>query len=507
MPNISETYHPEYQTRQVQWAKCRDAKNGEEAIHEAGETYLPRLTLQSDLEYDAYKLRARWFNAFNKTVSGYTGLVMRNAIQVLYPDSMESIVENIDQSGADVQAYIKKALEELLEVGRFGTLIDYTDIEDDATIAEANAKDARVYWIAYKTEDIMDWEYTNGKLTYVTLREQLTKRDPFYLEYGKEVRYRVLELVDNIYTQSIYIEGEEKTATGTGQSITKEDVLVSTKTPKANNKPLTAIPFYINQPDFTPEVNIPPLMDLCNLNLSHYRLKADHNHALHFVALPTPYVTGVDPNDPNSPKTIGPQKLWLIENELAKVGMLEYEGTGVHSIHKELEVMEEQMAILGSRLLSPEPGIEKTATSAKIKSISETSDLSSIITVLNKQFNDLFNETVKWFGATFESSVSISKDFIPINMDSQMILALVSSWMKGAFDTGTLVHNLQRGEIIDPKLTTDEMIELIKNDRAFVIKLIEDVAVADAASPDISEEEAAGGSSSAQIGSSKEDLT
>lgn len=506
MPNVSEVYHQEYIARQSQWTKCRDAKNGEDSIHEAGETYLPRLTLQADDEYEAYKLRARWFNAFNKTVSGYTGLVMRNAIQVLYPEGMEDIVNDIDQSGADVQAYIKKALEELLEVGRFGTLLDFTNIKDGATIADADKQNARVYWLAYKTEDIMDWEYIKGKLVYVVLKEHLTKRDPFYIEYGKSTRYRVLELIDGVYTQSIYIEGDGRTKASASED-DNMDVMVSQKTPVIDNKTLDRIPFYINQPDFTPEVNMPPLMDLCNLNLAHYRLKADHAHALHFVALPTPYVTGVDPNDPNSPKTIGPQKLWLIENELAKVGMLEYEGTGVHSIHKELEVMEEQMAILGSRLLSPEPGIEKTATSAKIKSISETSDLSSIITVLNKQFNDLFDETVIWFGAIFNSSVNISKDFIPINMDSQMILALVSSWMKGAFDTSTLVHNLQRGEIIDPELTTEEMIEMIKKDRTFVLKLIEDVALADSAAPDDSEEELSGGSSSSQIGASKEDLT
>jgi hypothetical protein len=101
---------------------------------------------------------------------------------------------------------------------------------------------------------------------------------------------------------------------------------------------------------------------------------------------------------------------------------------------------------------------EKTATAAKIKSISETSDLAAIVTVLNTQFNDLLKFTVEWFGdSADEVSLNISKSFLPPDLDAQMLLALVKSWLDGAYDYKTLINNLQNGEIVDPRVSVDEM--------------------------------------------------
>lgn len=471
MANI-KTVHEQYAILRSVWSRCRDAFNGEDDIHAGGETYLPKLSGQTDEQFDAYKLRARFFNSFAKTISGYVGLVMRKPVNLDISDAAEELFDNIDRSKSDVSAYFKKALEQVLEVGRYGTLVEYPEAKEGATLEDT--KGARPYWSAYKVENILDWEYTEGELSYVVLLEVLTQHDEFYQTTGKQKRYRALMLEKETgnYIQEIWTEGDS----------TNSVVLHETFTPKMNSKPLKFIPFMLHQPDYEEEASKPPLLDLVNLCISHYRLKADHAHALHYVALPTPWVTGIDPDDPEAPTSIGPQKLWVIGNENAKVGMLEFTGSGIKSIAEELTNMEEQMAMLGARLLMAE--VEQTATAAKIKSLSETSDLHSIITVMNTQFNWLMKVTSEWAGTGEDASMTPNTDFIPVTMDAQMLLALVKSWVDGAYDYKTLAQNLQRGEIVDQNMDIEELEALVEKEQddrmAADAKLMESAAKASA---------------------------
>lgn len=441
---ITTILHPEYIAAATAWRKCRDCSEGEEAVQFAGVRYLPKLGDQTDPDYEAYKLRARFFNAFAKTISGHTGLILRTPINLITPDSFDEVKDNIDRSGSTIADYIKLVIEQVLTVGRHGTLIDYSRVEEGAT--KEDAAGARPYWVSYKAENILDWQYTDGILTYVVLREFLDKKDNFYKETQKLVRYRVLKLEGGVYTQQVYVEGEEDTDQEVGEVIT----------PHINGKTFDHIPFTIHQPDHDNEVNKPPLLDLANTNISHYRVSADYYHGLHFVALPTPYVIGIDPDDGDAPTSIGPQKLWLIANDSAKVGLLEFSGAGLSAIKDALDDLKDDMALLGARMLLTE-GAEKTATAAKLKSISETSDLAALVVVLNAQLNHMLETTILWAGVAGEGSVTVSTNFIPPDLDAQMLLALVKGWQDGAYPYETLVTNLQAGEIIDPNMDADEL--------------------------------------------------
>jgi hypothetical protein len=52
------------------WSRARDVLGGEEAVKAAGEKYLVKLASQSDEEYQAYKMRAAFFNATVRTLAG-----------------------------------------------------------------------------------------------------------------------------------------------------------------------------------------------------------------------------------------------------------------------------------------------------------------------------------------------------------------------------------------------------------------------------------------------------
>jgi hypothetical protein len=69
--------HPDYDLMMAAWSRARDVLGGEEAVKAAGEKYLVKLASQSDEEYQAYKMRAAFFNATARTLAGYIGMIFR----------------------------------------------------------------------------------------------------------------------------------------------------------------------------------------------------------------------------------------------------------------------------------------------------------------------------------------------------------------------------------------------------------------------------------------------
>ena len=78
--------HPDFDTALPTWLRARDAIAGEDAVKSGGTHYLPRMDLQSDEEYAAYKARASFFNATARTAEGYLGLVFRRPPFVKLPE-------------------------------------------------------------------------------------------------------------------------------------------------------------------------------------------------------------------------------------------------------------------------------------------------------------------------------------------------------------------------------------------------------------------------------------
>jgi hypothetical protein len=138
--------------------------------------------------------------------------------------------------------------------------------------------------------------------------------------------------------------------------------------------------------------------------------------------------------------------------------MLEFTGAGVEAIEKELKVMEEQMAIIGARILLPEIS-ENTATASTLRSIAETSDLASIVIILERQFNNMLDFTAAWANIAGDTEINWDKQFLPHPMDGAMLTAMVAAWQSGGFDYETLVTNFKKAEIVDPEKTIEELQE------------------------------------------------
>lgn len=436
--------HYAYTQSKKRWDKCRDTIQGQDAIYAKGEVYLPRLDEQEDKQYEAFKMRARFLNAMQRTVEGLTGLVMRK--DPLVSGEFEDIEFNSSDTFSTDQ-YLTMVLEEILSVGRGGTFIDMPEVPEGLTVAQAEEMGIRPLWSFYQAEDILNWRKNEeDSYTLVVLREYVSKDtdDEFSTDQVEQYRVLDIDLETGFYRQRVFDQANSAV----------EDPIF----PMMNGVNMTSIPF-IEHGTFKP-----PLMDVADNNLHHYRLQADLNHGLHFVALPTPWITGVDSAD--APTTIGPQKLWVFENENAKVGLLEFEGQGLEGIAKEIVKIEKNMAQLGARMLSDLSAKDETATAAEIRTSAETSALSKIVAGLNEDFERVGEITLEWATGSTEdedSEISYNTDLLPRSLDAQALIALVQTWQAGGITIETMVENLQQGEIVAADVTTADYVEELMN--------------------------------------------
>lgn len=408
------TTHPSYDLYQDQWMRCRDCVAGTDAVKNRGAKYLPPLDSHSKPDggskYEAYKLRALFYNAAGRTVAGLAGGIFQKAPSV--DDIDEKVTEHckdITLTGTPVDMFALDVTKEFLTTGRFGILID---------VSADLVATPRPYWIGYKAEDIVNWRYEdkNGDqiLVLVVLRELVNDIDPDD-EFcpDQKTQYRALRLTNGIYTQQIYKKVEKssiivKTAGNANIIPANEETFEAgeIKTPIRRGKPLDFIPFSLPW-----TIGSPPLIDLVDVNLSHYRGYADLKHGLHFTALPTPWVSGR--TEKGTSLAIGSGTAWELDPN-GSAGMLEFTGKGLGAIRVDLQDMQRMMATLGARLLEEAPHYAETTLSVSLRHSSDYATLRTIAQIVEQQISWAL-KVHSWWLVVGEKKVTDMKANVELN--------------------------------------------------------------------------------------------
>jgi hypothetical protein len=444
-----DSTHSEYNDAAPKWAKCRAAAAGEEAVHAAGVTFLPKLTGQTPEEYDAYRARALYYNATGRTVDGLSGLIFRRPPTFTIPEAVSYLEKDVDTADTPLLGFSERVVDELLQVGRIGILADYPRMAGAQTLADQRAANGRPYLKTYSAESILNWrvERVNNRsmLTLVVLSE--VHEEPAGFATSSTPQCRVLKLEGGIYGVEIW--RKLKDAEGKEAWVLVEGPL----TPLMGGKALNYIPFLVCGPmGLDPCVAKPPILDLANVNLSHYRSSADYEHGLHFTGLPTPIVTGhaFDVDEQGRPKNtfpLGSSTIQAFGNPQAKVSFLEFTGTGLGALSKRMEEKEKMMAALGARLLAAEKRTAETAETAAIHRSGENGVLASLALAASSAISKACGWCAEWEGVGEVPSVELNTDYLPAGITAQELSELVKTWQAGAISHETLYDNLQRAEI------------------------------------------------------------
>lgn len=442
-----ESKHSSYEKYHFQWSRTQDVLEGNDGVKNSPnhKKYLPPLSGQNRIDYEAYEAGAYLHNITARTVNSMVGLAFMKEPVVEARGSIEELIKNITNTGVSLVAFSRRALRETFVFGRFGVLVDYPPVDGPRTIADLERDGIRPYMVGYRAEQIINWfeEVTNGRsvLTEVHLRETGRARG----ESGfQEMEHLIhLRLTEGIYE---FIRYSRKK----GQFDWEED---ERRVPLVNSQPMNFIPFYfIGAHNNTPSVDRSPIIDLVDLNLSHYRSTADLEHGAHLTGLPTPVVSGVDDEEFEL-------KLGSSEGIVLPMGgdakFMEFTGSGLAALENRISKKEEQMAALGARLLNPDSNINETATAARIHRSGEVSVLGQVANNVSMALNQALALIGDWRGGG-EAKIDINTEYIPKDVNPQILAALMGSVQTGDFTYRDLHRYLQEVGLTDDTQTFEE---------------------------------------------------
>ncbi len=355
------------------------------------------------MSYLAYRNRAAFFNATCRTAEGYSGLIFRRPPLIKAPEgnsgvgkALAEFVNDADMLGTSFYGYAKNVANEVIGVGRAGTLMDWEGEFEN-----------RVYASRYTAEQIINWnvERVNGRNvpTLIVLRESVCRwgtgagADAFVPETVDQIRVLKLVAGDAVADAGgrreyhcqvdVWQDLPVGPRAGQKQGTKTEWQLVETRTPLRLGKPLPLIPFVFHGPRHSrPDVDRLPLSDIIAVNLDHYRLDADYKHGLHFTALPTAWVSGFDKG---SSLRIGSSTAWVSETPGAAAGFLEFTGQGLTTFERAMDRDERLMAVLGSRMLEDQKRLAETATAIELRQAGENTVLANIATSVSESLTQV----------------------------------------------------------------------------------------------------------------------
>lgn len=487
--------HPCYDELSEAWCQARDVVAGERRMKEQGEAYVPKLSGQEPADYQAYLRRGHFFNGSQRTVTGLQGIIFAKPPVILGKTDkpkdggtstkkgnvIDELAQDADLQGQTLEGYSKKTTSEVLTVGRGGTLVDYSEI------------DGRAYFAFYKAESILNWQTSrvNGRtrLVMVALAEESqsheeitaaattdvgTKADGEAYSYDVTKRVRILKLVHDgsesyadenwAHQVELWVEGTAKNEKGE----TTEWKLESVLDPKRRGNVLNFIPFvFHNSRDILPEPERPPLDDLFTTNVAHWRQDVDYRHALHYTALPTPYAFGFDPK---KELKIGSSTAWVSEKETAKVGYLEFTGSGLEEVRTAMDSLKQEMAILGARMIEEQQTQIEAAETKRMRQNGEASVLADISRTVSEGIT-LAMKIVYWWGSNDEypelvpdeqASIALNRDFELSKLSPDDVLKLTQSWLAKGITKSTMVWNFKQGGVLAPNREVEEELQLLE---------------------------------------------
>lgn len=408
--------HYLYKKFENQWVRIRDVIEGQDAIKDKSTVYLPKLSDQTNEEYTAYLLRALFVNITSRIVTSNAGMITRRFPIVSYPANMEHMF--VDGLGIhSFNEIFKYVVNELLTMGRVALLVDMK--KDQPTT------------LRYSTESILDWyRDKDGNLIDVVLKANTVEE----FRASFDTTYFHLKLRDNVYSID---------------EISEVGTVLRTTVPDIKGKTISFIPFICATPfgiDINPVKS--PIIDIVNINLSHYLSSADLENGRHFTSLPTPIVSG---STSDKDLRIGSSIAWVLPDAKSKAYFLEFQGQGLQSLEKALAEKQAQISQFNASLMDNNTRGSEAEGVVQLRHASDAATLSDIADTTEAILRLTYGIAASFLGITADKvKIDVSKSFLETKLSHAEFAALTKAFLEGSIDRQTLTYNLLRGEVYDP---------------------------------------------------------
>lgn len=199
----------------------------------------------------------------------------------------------------------------------------------------------------------------------------------------------------------------------------------------------------------------PPLLDIANLNITHYQRQADLIHALHIAAMPTLVLEGWD--DTTGPVAMGVNYA-ISMTPGNKAYYVQADATSFDAQMKELQALEAQMSTLGITKLFGQKFVAESAEAKRIDQAQSNSVLSIVSQELESALNQAFAFAAQYVGIE-PPEVKIDRDFDYYRLIGQDISVLSQLNSAGKISDSMLLEILRRGEILPDDTNIESELE------------------------------------------------
>lgn len=456
MANVTHQ-RKDYQQSVPSWMLVTDVCQGQEAVKARGDEYLPRpnptdKSEENRARFKQYLLRAVFYNATGRTLTGLIGAAFRKPPAVEVPSLLDYLKEDADGQGVGIFQHSQNTLSAVLKKGRAALWVDYPEVNGDASRAQQAAGAIRANVIAIGAEQVINWRVerqgARNVLSLVVIRETFedVSEDGFVAEAKDQ--YRVLALVEGVYTVRIYRQGES------GWELAEE------KQPKnGTGGTWSEIPFiFIGAQDNNADIDTAPLYDLAVLNIAHYRNSADYEDSAYLVGQAQPWISGLTEQWRNHMEENGNLYLGsrtpLLLPENGAYGVTQAEANSM--VKEAMDQKERQMVAIGARLVEKGSAV-KTATQAQDENESEHSVLSLVVENVSDGYRKAIGWAAQYMNASGEIEFALNTEFAEATLDAQMLQALVKAWQASALPLSALLGRFREVGLIEPDVTDEEV--------------------------------------------------
>lgn len=441
-------------------------------LFEASDEYLPQDYLEEDKSYQVRKTRSQ--SSFQNYYCHLRDLVCGTALRkgVGTPENVASewgnFFEDVDLEGHSVLSFAKEAFTEALDGGVSAIWVEYPRLPEGLSAAEERRLNPRPYFVLMRMEQVLECRYDvfNAEIgaqnvfgafpTYLRVKTEVrrqSEQNEFFEEVVPAVRvYDIANLADN--NVSKLSDQPEPT---TNQQRVRCRLYTKKNEPGNVDKYLLEETTYLSIP-FIPFVPVfggkkeaffrarPLLFDIARLNLNHWSISADLAETIHLTSSPILTGTGVRPDDEIK---AGAGRALFSQNPDAKFGLMSASMEGASVTLENLKRIEQAM----ERLAAVAMTTGKTQAESGFAKLLDRSQSDSQLAVLVQGLEDALNRALLYAAAYRglpEVRVTISKNFIPVKMHSQQVMALSSLFKdSNAITIEMFLRMLEAGEMFE----------------------------------------------------------
>ncbi len=426
--------HPEYRCAEPRYRLIRAIVNND------AQCYIRTPDIDDPIRSKQYKEDAILTNFTKLTCEGLTGLVFRKQLSKTLPVDLDYLEDDITGSGINLYQFSQHSVYEVLQTGRYGYLVDYHNDGQKAYIKPYRAETI-INWKAKEIDGIVQpW-------LIVLKEEKILDEDDMFCQESEE-QYRVLMLLDGMYSQVIYNKDLQPI-----ENIIPTDF---------NGKPFAYIPFvFVGSENNDWMVDAQPLFDLSILNLGHYRNSADYEESIFICGQPYSWInvgeaTAEEFKEANpSGVAYGSRKVLIVANG-GSANLLQANPNQL--VAQAMNEKIEQAAKIGARLIETAGGRE-TAEAAKIRYSSQHSALYTLTSNVSWAIERALQIVCAFMGTNpDEIEFALNDEFYDDVADANLLAQQIMLLDRGVISADDIREYGRKTGFIDDSRTNEDII-------------------------------------------------